>query len=185
MTAHLRPVIAQFQPITLTERCRRTSRCLIAWKTKYVLGISQLSAALQVLTRSYRVLDVQGVRLNHYQTIYFDTPDFTLYQQHHNGFGSRYKVRARKYVESNLAFFEIKHKTNRERTVKSRLAIPDIVTDIPGQLDDFVDAYTPFHAAAFEPKLWNDYVRVTLVGMQWVERPDARFECGVPSGMVP
>jgi len=168
MTAHLRPVIAQFQPITLAEM---TNVALLdRMETKYVLGVSQLSVALQLLTRSYRVLDIQGVRLNHYQTVYFDTPDFTLYQQHHNGYGSRYKVRARKYVESNLAFFEIKHKTNRERTVKSRLAIPDIVTNIPGQLDDFVDEYTPFHAAAFEPKLWNDYVRVTLVGMQRAER---------------
>ncbi len=80
MTAHLRPVIAQFQPITLAEM--ENVALLDRMETKYVLGISQLSAALQVLTRRYRVLDVQGVRLNHYQTIYFDTPDFTLYQQH-------------------------------------------------------------------------------------------------------
>lgn len=165
MTGRIEPVIAQFAPISLAEM--ENVALLDRMETKYLLGVSQLSAALQRLTRSYRVLEINGVRLNRYQTVYFDTPDFRLYQQHHNGCGTRYKVRARRYVDSALAFFEVKHKTNRERTLKSRLPIPEIMTDIP---DDFVSAYTPYHAAALEPKLWNDYLRLTLVSTQHQER---------------
>lgn len=168
MTGRIEPVIAQFAPISLAEM--DSVALLDRMETKYLLGVSQLSAVLARLTRSYRVLEINGVRLNRYQTVYFDTPDFTLYQQHHNGFGTRYKVRARQYVDSALAFFEVKHKTNRERTLKSRLPIPEIVTDIPTQLDDFVSACTPYHAAMLEPKLWNDYMRLTLVSIQHQER---------------
>jgi SPX domain protein involved in polyphosphate accumulation len=168
MSAHLQPLIEQFQPITLAEMANVA--LLDRMETKYLLGISQLGTAFEALTETYWVLDIDGVRMNHYQTVYFDTDDFRLYQQHHNGLSSRYKVRARKYVESELAFFEIKHKTNRDRTIKSRLSIPEIVTDIPIQLDHFIDDHTPFHADVLEPKLWNDYVRVTLVSKHRQER---------------
>lgn len=168
LTARLQPLIAQFAPISLTEMTRVA--LLDRMETKYLLGVSQLGEALHLLTKRYRVLDIDGVRLNHYQTVYFDTPDFALYQQHHNGCGSRYKVRARCYVESHLAFFEIKHKTNRDRTVKSRLSVPEIAAHIPAQLDEFIDEHTPFHAALLEPKLWNDYTRVTLVSYERQER---------------
>ncbi len=164
----VQPLIEQFQPISLAEM---TDVALLdRMETKFVLGGSQLCEALRSLTQSYRVLDINGVRLNHYQTIYFDTDDFALYQQHHNGLASRYKVRARKYVESHLAFFEVKHKTNRDRTVKSRMSIPEIVTDISGEVDDFVDLHTPFDAESLEPKVWNDYVRATLVSTRYQER---------------
>ncbi len=167
-TAQFTSLIAQFEPISLEEMTGVT--LLDRMETKYLMGLSQLCQALDLLTGSYRVLDIHGVRLNHYQTVYFDTPDFALYQQHHNGYGSRYKVRARRYVESHLAFFEIKHKTNRDRTVKSRQSIVDVEPSIPVQLRDFVDEHIPFQSAVLVPKLWNDYVRVTLVSNERQER---------------
>lgn len=167
-TAQLPALIAQFEPISLKEMAGVT--LLDRMETKYVMGLSQLCQALDLLTGRYRVLDIHGVRLNHYQTVYFDTPDFALYQQHHNGYGSRYKVRARRYVESQIAFFEIKHKTNRDRTVKTRQSVAVVEPSIPAQLRDFVAEHTPFQSAALVPKLWNDYVRVTLVSSERQER---------------
>jgi hypothetical protein len=167
-TPQIQPVIARFEPISLAETM--SVALLDRMETKYLMRVSELCAALAALTDCYRALEIDQVRLNQYQTLYFDTSDFALYRQHHNGFGSRYKVRARKYVESNLAFFEIKHKTNRDRTVKSRLSIPDILPEIRFQLDEFIDEHTPFHADALEPKLWNDYTRVTLVSKHRQER---------------
>jgi SPX domain protein involved in polyphosphate accumulation len=116
------------------------------------------------------VLTVGGRRLNHYQTLYFDTPDFDIYHQHHNGWGERYKVRARRYVGSDVAFFEVKHRTNRSRTIKSRLSITEVTTQMNGAAIAFVDANTPFASTILEPKLWNDYQRVTLVSMTSAER---------------
>ncbi|MCK6578393.1 MAG: polyphosphate polymerase domain-containing protein [Anaerolineae bacterium] len=165
---HLTPLLAQFQPISLADI--QSAALLDRVDTKYIMGVSQLCEALETMPRHYWVLEIQGVRLNRYQTVYFDTDDFVLYQQHHNGFGTRYKVRARKYVDSNLAFFEIKHRTNRQRTIKSRITIPDISLQIEDRVAEFVKANTPYQGQALEPKLWNDYMRVTLVSKNDLER---------------
>lgn len=163
------PLLSQYESISLAE-IQNEAALLDRVDTKYLLGISQLCDALEQMTNFYRVLDIEGIRLNHYQTVYFDTHDFALYQQHHNGFGTRYKVRARKYVDSDLAFFEIKHKNNHARTIKSRLSIPDIVLQIQGEMDQFLDHHTPFEGDALEPKIWNEYLRMTLVSKYAVER---------------
>lgn len=166
--ALLAPLIAPFQPVSLAEI--QASALQDRVDTKYVISICALCQVLQQVTSEYRVLEINGVRLNRYRTLYFDTPDFALYRQHHNGFGSRYKVRERCYVDSNLAFLEIKHRTNRARTIKSRIPIPDIALQIDGVMDDFVSTHMPFPANNLEPKLWNDYTRITLVSKKRVER---------------
>lgn len=165
---YIQQLLEQFDSISLAEM--QSVSLLDRVDTKYLIGISQLCPILAQMTSEYRVLDINRVRLNHYHTLYFDTPEFTLYHDHHNGVGSRYKVRARKYVESNLIFFEVKHKTNQHRTIKSRIQISDVITQLEGQVDSFVDTYTPFDAHALEPKLWNDYLRITFVSKQHEER---------------
>ena len=138
--------------------------------TKYVLQTAQLQQALAQLTDRYRVLQVKGNRLNHYQTVYFDTPDFALYTRHHDGFRNRYKVRSREYVDSHIAFLEVKFKTNKNRTIKSRLQTPDVVTEFDAQSTDFVHAHYPNDPEMLEPKLWNEFLRITLVSKHSVER---------------
>jgi hypothetical protein len=160
--------VRQFQPITLDEMAQVT--LLDRVDTKYALTLSQLRDTLASLAEDYRALRIHQTCMNHYHTVYFDTPDFSFYQQHHNGWSNRYKVRAREYVDSNLVFFEVKHRTNRNRTIKSRLSVQDVETDIRGSAASFLDAHTPFHAENLEPKLWNDYLRITLVGRQHAER---------------
>lgn len=161
-------LLAQFEPISLADMERVA--LLDRTDTKYLMRASQLEHALRQLTAQYWVLEVNGTRLNHYQTLYFDTRDFALYRQHHNGLRSRYKVRIREYVNSDQAFWEVKRKTNRERTIKSRRQTQEIKTRIEGHADEFVDIHTPFHAEDLEPKLWNDFVRMTLVSKYRPER---------------
>ena len=160
--------LASFAPIDLAQM--NDVSLLDRVDTKYLLGLSELGAILPLMTPHYRILDIGGVRLNRYHTLYFDTNDFTLYRQHHNGLASRYKVRARKYLDTDVAFFEIKHKTNRSRTIKSRLPIPDLITQIGSPIDQFIDARMPLDAWQLEPKLWNEYLRITLVGKHQPER---------------
>jgi len=164
----LAQVLTRFEPISLAEM--QSVALLDRVDTKYIMGVSQLLAALQAVTPYYRVLCIHGERVNHYQTLYFDTGDFQLYTNHHNGIGSRYKVRERKYVGSDLSFLEVKHRTNQNRTVKSRIQIPDLATHLNGPANDFVDRHTPFDVGVLEPKLWNDYWRITLVSKQRTER---------------
>ena len=109
-------IINSYAPISLNEMA--DVALLNRTDTKYVMTTGTLLAALRHLNNDYRVLEVNGARLHHYQTLYFDTADFTLYQHHHAGASNRYKVRSRAYVESDLAFFEVKRKTNKKRTIK-------------------------------------------------------------------
>src|SRR5688572_2697732 len=85
--------------------------------TKFVLPGEKLGAILDGLMPHYRVLEIAGGRLQSYQTLYFDTEDAAMYRMHHNGQGRRLKVRKRWYMGSDLAFFEIKRRTNKKRTI--------------------------------------------------------------------
>jgi hypothetical protein len=168
-TANLwQTLLARFEPISLARM--NGVALLDRTDTKFVLDESQLARALTALRGQYRVLDIAGVRLNHYQTLYFDTADFALYRRHHAGGRNRYKVRSREYLDSHLSFLEIKHKVDSHRTVKNRMQTPGMVTRLNADTDEFMDAYFPLDPHALEPKLWNDFYRITLVSKQRPER---------------
>jgi len=167
-TAQIEQQLALFEPIRLDQM--KDAALLDRVDRKYMLTLGQLSSVLADLTPDYRVLTVNHKRLNRYQTVYFDTPDFEIYHQHHNGFPDRYKVRARRYVESGVMFFEIKHKTHHNRTIKARVPISGAQTQITSEADGFLGANSPYRACDLEPKLWNEYQRVTLVSKARPER---------------
>ena len=79
-------------------------------------------------------------------------------------------MRTRSYVDSHLSFLEIKHKVRQNRTVKNRLATPDLLTWVTPEADAFLNDYLPFAPEALEPKLWNEYTRITLVSKRDRER---------------
>jgi len=161
-------LLGRFDAIHLSEMkhvalLRRTD-------TKYLLSEAQLAQALAHLTDRYRVLEVDGRRLQRYQTLYFDTQDLTLYRQHHDGWRNRYKVRERVYVDSALTFWEIKHKVNANTTLKSRMQTQELDTQIVRDAEPFLEAHCPFRVETLEPKLYNTFQRITLVSVQSVER---------------
>lgn len=130
--------------------------------TKFMFPISVLLEILPDLISSYRVLEVEGVRLNRYQTLYYDTPVFGHYMQHQNGKRHRYKIRKREYVESALAFLEVKEKSNKGRTAKSRIKLKELATELDERSRHYIISKAE-NAAVLEPKLWNRFSRTTLV----------------------
>ena len=161
-------LVARFQPISLAEMGRVA--LLKRVDTKYVMSVPQLCRMLEVLADRYRILDIGGTRLNRYQTLYFDTADFRLYRRHHSGGLNRYKLRYRRYVDTDLHYLEVKFKTNKRRTIKSRVRVPAVVTELAGDAAGFVSAHSPYNPAEVEPKLWNCFYRMTLVSKLRVER---------------
>lgn len=161
-------LLRRFEAISLSEMSAVALQDRM--DTKFVMREAQLYNALATLTRQYRVLDICGVRLNHYRTLYFDTADFALFQQHHIGRRERFKVRTRSYVDSHLSFLEVKHKVRQNRTVKNRIATPGLLTEVTPEADAFLNDYLPFAPETLEPKLWNEYTRITLVNRQENER---------------
>lgn len=160
--------LAQFEPIGLAQMDAvalqdRTD-------TKYVFGFHALRAALAALANDYWALAIDGERLHDYRTLYFDSADFACYRRHHDGAQRRYKVRSREYVASERSFVEVKLKAANDRTRKQRIETSAFVTQVTPEVSGFIDACVPQHASALEPKLWNTYSRVTLVGKRHRER---------------
>ncbi|NNE54737.1 MAG: polyphosphate polymerase domain-containing protein, partial [Flavobacteriales bacterium] len=157
----------QFDPITLAEMdgvalMNRTD-------TKYVFGRDQLLKILEAVKDDYRILEIDGVRSSAYKTLYFDTPEMGFYRAHQNGKKNRYKVRSRKYVESDITFLEVKFKNNKGRTVKTRVNIDDFELDLSRESNDFIEqtSGTNFNLV---PSLWNSFNRITLVNQELPER---------------
>ena len=138
--------------------------------TKYVLSVATLQKIMPNLADAYSTLSIDGQRSSQYRTLYFDSAAFGLYHRHHAGILDRYKVRSREYVDSHLAFLEVKHKTNKGRTVKSRLQTPKLAASFGSESTEFLDGAYPYDAAELEPKLWVDYRRITLVSRYRKER---------------
>lgn len=167
-SAEFARLLRQFESIALSQM--DAVALLDRTDTKYVLQASQLYLALAALRTDYWVLDIDGARLHPYQTLYFDTVDFAMYMRHHAGRPLRYKVRSRQYVDTHRSFLEVKVKSNKDRTNKRRIETGDLVTRLTPEASDFVSALVPLNAQALEPKLWNSFLRITLVSKHEPER---------------
>src|SRR5690606_1683254 len=109
---------------------------------------------------NYRILEIKGTRIPSYESLYFDDLNFSFYNDHHNGRTNRFKVRIRKYVESNLFFLEVKHKF-KGRTDKKRI----ITEGFSQTLNENHITFLNKHLAndhELKPNMWNSFNRITL-----------------------
>ncbi len=165
----LNNVILNFQPISLEEMDR--VELMDRVDNKFVFSFSILIDLLNDCLKEYKILEINNIRNHLYDSLYFDTPDYLMYQLHHNQHLNRYKVRFRKYVNSNgLTFFEIKFKDNKERTYKKRKKHNDIQFNIENKLKEFLALHTPYAHQELLPSLNIQYYRMTLVHKNLNER---------------
>ncbi len=174
---NLNEVTAPFKSISLAEM--DGVALMDRYDRKYTFHSAWLPGLFHQLKNEYRILEVNGKRICLYDTLYYDTPDFQLYHRHQYGRGNRFKIRFRKYVDSNLTFFEVKLKTNRERTVKYRIKQPDILHSLQGEPAEFLEKQLPVSASAFYPQLMVSFKRITLVHQSFPER--ATIDIGLVS----
>lgn len=167
--SYIKQQASEFEPISLAEM--DSVKLMNRTDAKFLIPLAMFSAILTDLLPHYRILDVNGLRLADYETLYFDTESLQLYHEHQSGRLNRYKIRQRNYVQSNLIFTEVKFKNNKGRTIKTRVR----QQVLPGEtMDDnvcsFLQRQTPFYAAELQPVLWVDYTRLTLVSRTTAER---------------
>lgn len=163
-------VAALFPAVTLDEL--GDARLMDRVDRKYVIPRSEISGMLRACVGSYRILEVRGVRLNRYSTRYFDTPDLAFYHAHHADRAPRTKVRMREYLDSGVRFMELKRRTNKARTFKSRVAVSEDTPDPIGVLTTLPD-FSEFGVktdAELIPILDVRYTRITLVRVDSAER---------------
>ena len=164
----IRSILNEFESISLNEMDKVA--LLDRLDTKFVFRAEMLPNVFEKMKIYYRVLDINGTRLNKYETLYYDTPDLELYLKHYYGRVNRYKVRFRKYVGSALSYFEIKFKNNKGRTLKSRVKRPDIEQTIQGKSEKLLKEKTHYQPHNLSPVLWNNFYRITFVSKTAPER---------------
>lgn len=137
--------------------------------TKYVTTVDCLEEFLRLAKSRYYAQDYHGLRLMPYHTVYLDTPDMRMYHDHQRGKKHRYKVRMRMYENDKATFIEVKNKSNKGRTKKKRIEIPDLKYE-GGVMQEFVDEKTPYDASTLIPTIENRFRRITLVNREKTER---------------
>lgn len=138
--------------------------------TKYIFHERVLEDLLLKLQPYYRMLEIRQQRMMKYHSVYFDTPGHFLYHCHHNGKRARYKVRLRDYLVSDISFFEIKKKNNKNQTRKKRMQVPFRTADMGEDTAAFVTRHTPLFPAELGTSLENTFTRMTLAGFETQER---------------
>lgn len=166
MLEEIDDILENFDPIYLEEMDQ--VKLMNRVDTKFAIAAGEFPKLLKQLEADYFSLEIKGTRLPFYKSLYFDTEDFNMYHDHHNGSGNRYKVRIRNYTESGIYFLEIKHKF-KGRTDKKRIKINDFELELSPESKAFINDRIPRNYT-LHPTLWNSFNRITLVNKDFSER---------------
>ncbi len=164
----IKDIVSTFSAVSLNEinEVKLMSRI----DRKYWFHISKLFPLLESALDYYDILEIDGQRIMDYQTTYFDTEDSSMYLKHHNQKLNRVKIRQRNYVSTNCSFLEVKFKTNKKRTLKTRIATDFGPTEFIQTELDFIEEKTPFKGENLHPSLNNKFKRITLIHKQKLDR---------------
>lgn len=163
--------LKQFSTISLSEM--KSVKLMNRIDTKYITTKNRIPEILQAVQENYFVQAIGENPVAHYQTLYYDTPDLQMYVAHHNRKLNRQKIRTRIYTDSDLAFCEIKNKTNKGRTKKKRIEIS--LSEFDNILNnekvlDFIKANLNYDANSLVRQVENSFDRITLVNANKTER---------------
>lgn len=156
--------VDQLEPIDLAS-LNRCARLQTRKDRKYVVPATVLAAVLADLPTEVFALDTDGRRWFGYRSVYFDTEGLDSYRLAATRRPSRFKVRTRTYLDSDLTMAEVKTKSRRGRTVKHRRTIDGGLECTSRAVRAFASEFseTAPYAMALEPVLASEYRRATLV----------------------
>jgi hypothetical protein len=151
-------------------------KLLKRYDTKFIFHRDRLPLVLDFLSGYYELLEIDNRRSFRYASTYYDSPDLLFYHQHHNKCYDRYKIRCRKYIDSNQCYFEIKQKNNRKKTIKNRLLLNGVFSGgiLSGELKSFALDNISFANEKFidnlKPSLNVEFDRLTFADRNSGER---------------
>ena len=166
LTAQFKTITDPFEAITLAEM--EEVALMNRIDTKYAINETTFLEILPLIKDSYRILTVGGLKYSGYESLYFDSPDMSFFNDHHKGKNNRLKIRIRKYINNNLSFLEVKRK-QKGRTKKSRLKTDHYDSKFNEKEYDFLKASFP-EAKKLKSALSNSFNRITLVHKYKAER---------------
>jgi VTC domain-containing protein len=163
-----------FDPISLPEL---ESRAALQMRVdrKYIVDYETLERLLSHLGEDYLALEIDGERLQQYDSVYFDTPELMGYRHHLQGRRKRFKCRTRLYG-GTACFFDLKMKGKRGETVKRRLPLSppahgSVTSDARAFLKrELLQEYGVAAPAELLPTLHNSFARLALTHARQPER---------------
>ena len=160
-------LINKFAPISLEQMSG--VKLMNRTDTKFVTTTDRLRLLLQMACNDYYIQEIDGGRNLEYDTTYFDTTAFDMYNQHQWNHTNRQKIRFRTYCVSGLQFMEVKTKNNHGRTKKKRIEVTDMNLEEQEKCD-FLGKYLRYGVDTLQPALNNHFSRITLVNKAKTER---------------
>jgi len=160
-------LINTFAPISLEQMSG--VKLMNRTDTKFVTTTDRLRQLLQMARKDYYVQEIDGERNLVYDTTYFDTTAFDMYNQHQWNHTNRQKIRFRTYCISGLQFMEVKTKNNHGRTKKKRIEVMDMNVCEQAK-SDFLGKHLHYAVDTLQPTLNNHFSRITLVNKAKTER---------------
>ena len=160
-------LINTFAPISLEQMSG--VKLMNRTDTKFVTTTDRLRQLLQMARKDYYVQEIDGERNLEYDTTYFDTTAFDMYNQHQWNHTNRQKIRFRTYCISGLQFMEVKTKNNHGRTKKKRIEVKDMNVN-ETEKRDFLSHNLHYSVDSLQPALNNHFSRITLVNKAKTER---------------
>lgn len=176
----LENIIQNFESISLDDL--ESSTLMDRTECKFVLTVPVFLAVLTEIQSAYFILEVSGKRILKYENLYYDTDDLKLYHQHHHGKLNRHKVRQRRYIDSQTNYIEIKHKTNKGRTIKTRVLEKSSLDELSAAGTAFISKVLPDDAANLKPVIKINYRRITLINKHQEERLSFDLDCEYEGG---
>ena len=161
-------ILKQFEVISLEEVNRAS---LMRRKDrKYLFSFQQLPDLLEMVSKDYRVLEIDGSRSQYYNTRYFDTDGREMYHKHHRGLANRHKVRIRRYGSGTLHFLEVKRKNAKGVTTKKRVKTNTMDHAALLKEEEFLKSVSPYAGSGIDSAMENIFNRITLVSHAQTER---------------
>ncbi len=178
----LKNKIQSFQPISLSEMDDFALMTRI--DEKFISSNHHIADILNKINQQYSILEIDGKRSFLYQTDYLDTPNNILFNNHQNGKLNRYKIRFRDYIETKKSFLEVKFKSNKGITKKTRISVPFKEKNINSIAKKFIESQSPYLVKNLKIKVINNFERVTLVNILSKERVTIDFNLKFKSDIL-
>lgn len=179
MSNALESKLQSFAPISLTE-LNADAAFLDRVDVKYIMSEQEFDKVLEELQERFYILKINGKSIFEYSSIYMDTEKYDFYFEHQNKSKPRSKIRTRKYVDSDIAFFEYKQKADNV-TRKFRFQLQD--SKEHGKMgEEWAKFYKETYKSLYEkdaenifPALETTYNRLTFCSKKNDERVTVDF----------
>ncbi|MFW5821041.1 MAG: polyphosphate polymerase domain-containing protein [Bacteroidota bacterium] len=159
--------VSDFDPIFLAQLTPDGQ--MTRYDQKFIFNSFYIPQITHCLKDYYNILEIEKKRLMLYQSEYFDTDDYQMYTDHHNGKSNRFKIRIRKYMETGDTFLEVKKKTNKGLMVKKRISL-DKTGNISEEAIKLIENITPYRYDDLRTTIKSRFYRLTLQNICQQER---------------